>query len=185
MDQIKLTQPLFLCGMMGAGKTTVGKIVAEKTTTDFRDLDDLIEDHAGLSIPDIFDRHGEDYFRDLEQKILIKTSQQMSGVMALGGGALQNQRVVDHLKIYGWLIFLNVPKSVIFDRLAGDENRPMLSHGHTSREQLRNTINTLMNERLPFYNQAQITIDADRKTPVEVAEKILTRLTIYEGFNRR
>lgn len=185
MDKTALNQPLFLCGMMGAGKTTVGKIVAEKATTSFRDLDDLVVDQAGMSIPDIFDRHGEDYFRDLERKILIKTSQQMSGVMALGGGALQNQRVVDHLKIYGWLIFLNVPKSVILDRLIGGKNRPMLSHGTKGREQLRNTIDTLMNERLPFYNQAQITIDADRDPPGDVAEKILTRLAIYEGFNRR
>lgn len=185
MEKLKLKQPLFLCGMMGSGKSTVGKEIASALAVDFHDLDSLIVEEAGMPITQIFEQKGEQWFRDLELKILIRESQKVSGVMALGGGSLQNQRVVDHVKIYGWLVFLNVPKSVLLDRLSGDKNRPKLKHGKENREELEKTIDTLFEQRLQLYSQAQITVDTNSDTPGEIAEHILKNIKIYDGFNRR
>ncbi len=185
MEKIKLKQPLFLCGMMGSGKSTVGRELASVLEVDFHDLDSMIIEEAGMPIPKIFEQKGEQWFRDLEQKLLIRESQKISGVMALGGGSLQNQRIVDHLKIYGWMIFLNVPESVLLDRLSGDKNRPKLKQGKENREELRKTISTLFEQRLQLYSQAQITVDTNSDSPGEIAETILKKIKIYDGFNRR
>lgn len=184
MVNLKLKQPLFLCGMMGSGKTTVGMTIAKRLSVPFSDLDSLIIDEAGMNIPQIFDLKDENWFRQLEQKILVRESQNFKGVMALGGGALQNQQIVDHLKIYGWLIFLKVPESVILDRVAGDLNRPLLSNTQESKVQLSDKITELIEQRLPFYNQAQITIDAGHSSPNLIADTILKKIKIYDGFSK-
>lgn len=184
MKKPKLKQPLFLCGMMGSGKSTVGKELANRLEAPFLDLDELIEQEADMKIPTIFSEKGEEWFRSLERKLLIRESQRFDGVMALGGGSLQNQRMVDHLKVYGWLIFLNVPKSVILDRLSSSQNRPKLKGNNAGSEQLNQTISALLKQRLPLYSQAEITIDTGSATPPEIAETILNRLKIYDGYNR-
>src|SRR6056297_3585119 len=99
-QQIK--QPIFLCGMMGAGKSTVGRPLAKKLQVPFFDLDQMIEDHEELTIPEIFEVKGEQIFRAIERKLIISQTDDMQGVMALGGGALQNQHLVDHIKLNGW-----------------------------------------------------------------------------------
>ncbi len=185
MENLKLKQPIFLCGMMGSGKTTVGMTIAERLGVPFSDLDSMIVEEAGMSIPQIFDQKGENWFRQLEQKILVRESQDFKGVMALGGGALQNQQIVDHLKIYGWLIFLKVPESVILDRVAGDQNRPLLNKPSEIKKQPVDMITRLVEQRLPFYNQAQITIDAGHSSPTLIADTILKKIKIYDGFSRR
>lgn len=166
--------------MMGSGKSTTGRILARKLDVSFQDLDEMIEKEEGMSIPEIFSTKGEPYFRELERKILISESQKSSGVMALGGGSLQNQRIVDHLKIYGWLIFLKVPLSVIYDRISGDKKRPMLS-GENGLHKLR----LLLDERTGLYRQAHITLQADNKNPDILADTIIKKLTMYNGFHRR
>jgi len=185
MDDQKLNKTLFLCGMMGSGKSTIGEILATKTGSPFKDLDSLIVEEAGMSIPKMFDQKGEGWFRRLEREILVRESQNFKGVMALGGGSLQNQQIVDHLKIYGWLIFLRVPKSVILSRVAGDQNRPKLSTWKESTEDPSNKISTLIKQRLPFYSQAHITIDTENKPPDVIAEKILKKLKLYDGSSGR
>jgi len=185
MDPIKLKQPLFMCGMMGSGKSTVGKQLADRLGAPFKDLDSMIEDEAGMIIPEIFSHHGEQWFRDLERKILIRESQTFSGVMALGGGSLHNQWIVDHLKIYGWLIFLRVPLSVILTRVSQNINRPMLKRNSDEDASKREKLSVLLDERLPLYKQAQITIDAGDQDPGSVSEEIIKKLKLYDGFNRR
>src|SRR6056297_2022811 len=189
MDKLTLKKPIFLCGMMGSGKSTVGRKVAGRLDVPFKDLDDMIVDKAGMPIPRIFEERGEPGFRELERKILIRESQYFKGVMALGGGSLQNQHIIDHLKIYGWLVFLDVPQSVIWKRISGDSNRPMLASD--SRSDKPNTaeestkLQRLLDERLPFYRQAEITIPAGERTPEVIAHKLIKKLTLYDGFNRR
>lgn len=185
MENLKLKQPLFLCGMMGSGKTTVGKTIAERLGVPFSDLDSMIADEAGMGIPQIFEKKGEKWFRQLEQKILVRESQNFKGVMALGGGSLQNQPIVDHLKLYGWLIFLKVHESVISDRVAGDLNRPLLSNAKESKELPGKMITRLIEQRLPFYIQAQITVDAGKSSPDLIADNILKKININDGFSRR
>lgn len=187
MDKITLRKPIFLCGMMGSGKSTVGRKLAAELNVPFCDLDVLIIEKTGLSIPEIFEQKGESGFRSQERSLLIRESQYFKGVMALGGGSLQNQHIVDHLKIYGWLIFLDVPHSVISKRVAGDANRPMLKTGSTKQEETngRLKIETLLKQRLPLYRQAEITVSADDRPADEIVHEIIKKLTLYDGFNRR
>jgi shikimate kinase len=167
--------------MMGSGKSTVGRELAAQLDVPFSDLDDLIVQQAGMSIPDIFEKYGEPEFRKLERSLLVRKSQYFEGVMALGGGSLQNQHIVDHLKIYGWLVFLDVPQSVISDRISGDVNRPILNAGQAENSK----IESLLKERLPFYQQSEITIDAGDRATDDIARELIKKLTLYDGFNRR
>lgn len=189
MDKLTLKQPVFLCGMMGSGKTTVGHALANRLEVPFCDLDGLIVDETEMTIPEIFEEEGESKFREIERKILIRESQYFKGVMALGGGSLQNQHIIDHLKIYGWLIFLDVPQSVISERISGDSKRPMLSADDNDNESAHHEadskIQRLMAERRPLYEQAEITIQTGDKPADEIADELIKKLRLYDGFNRR
>lgn len=187
MDKLTLKKPIFLCGMMGAGKSTVGRELAERLQVPFCDLDDMIVKKAGMPIPEIFDKQGESGFRELERRILIRESQYFKGVMALGGGSLQSQHIIDHLKIYGWLVFLDVPQSVILARISGDSNRPMLKSddSETDGNVGHKKIDTLLKNRLPLYRQAEITIRDEDRTADDIAHELIKKLTLYDGFNRR
>lgn len=176
MSEINLSKPVFLCGMMGSGKSSVGKRLASKLNVPFSDLDKLIIRQESMSIPEIFSQKGEEYFRKTERNVLIKESQRTKGVMALGGGSLQNQQIVDHLKIYGWLVFLKVPQSVLLSRLKTGRNRPMLSNTNIEQK-----IDQLLTERTPFYDQADITVDVSTESHNQVVDKLIKKLSVYEG----
>jgi shikimate kinase len=178
MNNFKLRYPIFLCGMMGSGKSTIGKSLARRLDVPFSDLDAIITEQEGRSIPEIFSSDGEETFRKIEQQLLIKTVQSVEGVLALGGGSLQNQQITDHVKLHGWLIFINPPLSVLLSRLRRSKNRPMLNTGGIDSH--RNTIERLMDERLPFYSQAHITINTDGLTKKDIVDTIVAKLKFYE-----
>lgn len=182
MEKIELKQPVFLCGMMGSGKSTIGKELANILDVPFCDLDTMIIEEAGMSIPQIFEEKGEEWFRNLEKNIVLRESQTFTGIMALGGGSLQSQKIVDKIKLYGLLIFLKVPEAVILKRIAGDSNRPKLKSSEVDINQLEERILTLIEQRLPFYNQAQIIIEAGKKSQKEIAESILNKIKGYEAL---
>lgn len=175
-QQIK--QPVFLCGMMGAGKSTVGRTLAKTLQVPFFDLDQMIEDHEKQTIPEIFEAGGEEAFRKIERQLLIAQTDEMEGVLALGGGALQNQLIVDHIKLNGWLVYLNPPVETIIARLSDKSGRPMISDHDTN--ELKERIHTLINERAPFYNQAHVTVKTATLTPEETADLIIKKLSFYE-----
>lgn len=175
MNSLQLKEPVFLCGMMGSGKTSVGKILAEKCNVPFQDLDSLIEDAENLKISEIFESKGESYFREIEQKLLIQKSQQVEGVLSLGGGSLQNQMIVDHLKVLGWLVYLKEPEHSLVERLENSKKRPMLKN-----TDVKNKISSLLKERSKFYEQAHITIERNGKNKEETADEILKKLKMYE-----
>lgn len=175
-----LSHPVFLCGMMGSGKSTIGKIIAQKTGFPFQDLDTIIEDGEGMTIPEIFKTRGEEYFRKTESFWLIQHARTAKGILALGGGSLQNQQLVDHLKMYGWLVFLNASASVLYNRLKQSKHRPMLSSAGSD---LKQRIEALLEERRSFYEQAHITIEVDSLETDEIANQLIKKLKLYEGRN--
>lgn len=179
MKTFRLTEPVFLCGMMGAGKSVTGKTLAEKLSISFYDLDQLIEKEAGKSIPQIFNEDGEEHFRNLEREILVKQSQVINGVMALGGGSLQNQQIVDHLKVCGWLIFLDAPASLLVERIGSDQSRPLLSAGKNGKS-ITDKLEELLDKRNHFYRQAHITIQTNGLNPASTADQIIHKLVFYE-----
>jgi shikimate kinase len=166
--------------MMGSGKSTTGQILADALKIPFQDLDHIIEHAAGMSVPEIFKQSGEEEFRQLEHDLLLSYSQHPDGVIALGGGALQNQNLLDHIKSIGWLIYLEAPAEVLFQRLQTSEGRPMLAGWEA--EELYSRIDVLLKEREPLYRQAQITIKTGALKPQEVVQEIIQKLNFYDAI---
>jgi shikimate kinase len=171
---------IFLCGFMGAGKSVIGRKLAEELEFLFLDLDDKIEEQTGQSIPEIFEESGESAFRVAERRALLQVIREFEGVVSLGGGSLQNQYLVDQLKLNGLLVFIETPISVILDRISQDENRPMLldEQGNPkSEKKLKNELTALYEERLPLYEQAVIQIKNDGTKSIEdIVELLLKKI---------
>jgi shikimate kinase len=166
-------KPVFLCGMMGAGKSAIGKALAEKLDVPFSDLDDLIEESEDLTIPEIFELHGEKYFREIERELLLHHAKTMNGVVALGGGSLQNKQLVDELKKHGWLLFLNPDREILLERLKKSNRRPMLKQ--MKDKQLEQRINSLLDERLPMYRQAHFSVTTGSGPISEAVDQIIKK----------
>lgn len=167
---------ILLCGFMGAGKSTIGKSLAGRLSRPFLDLDDAVQAAAGKPITRIFSEEGEENFRRLEKEILLGLLQEFKGVIALGGGTLQDSSIIKHIKIKGVLIFIETPFSVIFQRLLKSRIRPLLLKKDglpKEKKILEQELNSLYKDRLPNYRQADITI----RTGLEpVVEEITDRL---------
>ena len=118
---------IILSGFMGCGKTTIGKIIAQKLNLDFIDTDKLIEEREGRRIREIFDTDGEGYFRDKEHEICAELSREDNKVIATGGGALTFNRNKEVLSKNGRIIFIDVDLDTIIKRIGNDSRRPLLN----------------------------------------------------------
>jgi shikimate kinase/3-dehydroquinate synthase len=157
-----------LVGFMGAGKTTVGRIVAERLGQPFVDSDVLIEQRLGRSIRDIFRTEGEAYFRELEHTTVAELVRGEETVIALGGGAVEDPRTRAVLR-NARVIYLRVDYQEAMARVQGDEYRPMLH---------RPDLDERYRKRLPVYEDlATLTIDTDGRRPDEIAREVLAELT--------
>lgn len=182
-----LPDRIFICGFMGAGKSTIGKLLADKLNQPFIDLDERIEEQAGNSIPKIFDEEGEEYFRKLERAAVLDIIRDEHGVVALGGGSLQNQHILDHVKLNGLLIFIETPFSVILDRITENPDRPLLldENGNMKEEELlREELRNLYHERLPLYEQAELQVNSRNYESTEelvrdLIKKIRNHVSLY------
>ena len=115
-----------LCGMMGSGKSTVGKILAKKLNYNFIDVDKKIENVANKTIKNIFEEDGEVYFRDLEEKITIDTLKSKEAIVSLGGGAIINKKIRNSIKKNSYNIYLNVDVNILTKRLQFSKTRPLI-----------------------------------------------------------
>lgn len=172
-----MAETIYLCGFMGVGKTTIGRHLAAALGYRFSDLDHLIEEGEGYRVTEIFGRYGEPYFRDLEYRYLLEHSKRTGQILALGGGTLQNQQIIDLIKQHGVLVFLQLPIENIVQRLRYTKKRPLLLRENGERrtlEELEEFITSLYNKRLPSYMQADIafSINPDWKVDVCVRELI-------------
>ena len=176
----KFEGTIFLCGFMASGKSTIGEKLAQRLNRPFMDLDHYLVEKEGRSIKEIFDTDGESYFREKEWEYLLELTQSFKGVLALGGGALHNQNVVDHLKLYGLLVYLNTPLEVVVERVSRNQKRPIVLDAEgkiKTRETLFRELKTLYLARKELYEQAQVQIDCDGAQSIEskvniVIEKI-------------
>lgn len=177
ISERKIKPPIILCGMMGTGKSTIGRLLAKELGLPFYDLDRVIEEKTGKTIPQIFKDSGEDDFRRIERDLLTAFVQTCDGVLALGGGSLQNQHLVDHVKLYGWLIFINTPIKEILERVLKKKNRPMINTENP--DKTREKIEQLFEARKPLYKQAHITVQTDSRDAEIFASEIAKRLKMY------
>jgi shikimate kinase len=148
---------IFLVGFMGCGKTTLGKRLAKKLNIKFVDMDADIESKQGLTIPMIFQKHGEKYFRDLEKKWL----EDLVGddlLISTGGGTPCFYDNMEIMNTKGKTVYINLPVKVLLDRLSNQtQNRPLIAN--MSKEELKSFIHDKLLERIPFYSKAQIHYD--------------------------
>lgn len=159
---------LYLVGMMGSGKTSTGRPLAERLGYGFVDADAVIEQAAGCSIPDIFDRDGEAGFRSLESQVLSAISQRHSLVVATGGGVVTQPENWGMLHS-GIVIWLDVVPDQLLQRLNADSTvRPLLQSADPEA-----ALNALLNERRPLYAEADLTVVINDETPEAVADGIL------------
>lgn len=159
---------IYLIGMMGSGKTTTGRALAKLLSISFVDLDDQIVEHAGKSINDIFASEGEPYFRTVESKLLLETSEGQDQVVATGGGIVLNPVNRDQMKNTGTVIYLKTSLNVLWDRVRSKTDRPLL-RGRDPRQ----TLTVLFRDRGPLYEvSADKSFLTDGKSPEAVAVEI-------------
>ncbi|PZV17120.1 MAG: shikimate kinase [Leptolyngbya sp.] len=170
---------LYLIGMMGAGKTTIGKRLAQELGYRFFDTDRVIEQVAQQSIPDLFAAEGESGFRSLETQVLAELSAYTRLAIATGGGIVLEQQNWSYLQ-HGIIVWLDVPLSELHRRLQGDQHRPLLQ---TSEENpnLSLRLKTLMEQRRSLYAQADVQVshipnESLNQLTARVIEQIQQRL---------
>lgn len=162
---------IYLIGMMGAGKTTVGKLLAEKLQYRFIDTDNIIETVSQKSINQIFAEEGESVFRQLETDVLVQVSAYLRTVIATGGGIVLRSNNWSYLQ-EGMVIYLDAPVELLVSRLADDQTRPLLQA-----EDLTAKLTKLQQERASLYKEADITISVtatDQAT--DIVEKIIAEI---------
>ena len=161
---------VILCGMMGAGKTTIGIKIAELTGRRWYDTDGLIVDKYG-KISDIFEYYGEAHFRRLETEIVRELVKKDHLVISTGGGLVLKKENNELLQENGKIVFLRATLETLAKRLKVDGERPLLQ---TSTENIRDRLARLMKERAPVYEHvADYVVDVDGKAPEEIAKEIV------------
>jgi shikimate kinase len=168
-------KPLVLVGMMGAGKTTVGRRVANRLGRHFFDSDEEIEKAAQMTIPDIFEQRGEDEFRAGETRVIARVLREPGIVLATGGGAFVNATTRTLVKQEAVSVWLKADLDVLFERVSRRSNRPLLKT-----ENPRATLEKLIADRYPIYAEADVTV-ASRDVPQDVVansviDAVLTHL---------
>lgn len=163
---------IILIGFMGAGKTTVGNVVAERLNQPLFDTDQLIEQQTGMSISKIFEIYGENEFRRLETEILKgNLSANKDWVLSVGGGLPLKEENRGLLKKMGIVVYLRVQPDTVLQRLKEDKTRPLLQGGDVKQK-----VESLLRQRGTIYEEgADIVIDVDGKAPENIAQEIFTK----------
>ncbi len=170
----RLVKPVVMTGLMGAGKTKIGSMLADALDLPFVDADQEIEASAGMSITDIFARYGEPEFRDLERKIIGRLLDEGVRVISTGGGAVMTPATLMALHEKAVAVWLKVDLDVLVERTAGNEKRPLLKTGDP-----REILSSLMQKRDPVYAQADITVDSGSPDPEYTLTKLLEALDAH------
>jgi shikimate kinase len=166
-----LKKNLVFLGMMGSGKSSIGFLVSKKLNLKFIDIDNIIEDEVGMKISDIFKSKGENYFRNLEEKITLKILKTNKVVVSLGGGGFLNEKIRDEVLTNHFSFWLNWESKILLKRIKNSEKRPIALNS-TDQE-----ITNLIKKRSKIYMKAKFKIDCNKLTKNEIVKKITK---IYE-----
>lgn len=161
-----MSETVYLCGFMGCGKTTVGRLLSSMLDLPYCDMDDHIEKTLGMSIPDIFEEKGEEYFRKRETEA-VSVLGEAGGVISCGGGAMLREVNAAAAKKFGKVVFIDTPFDVCWQRIADDKGRPIV---------MRNTkesLEVVYDERYPLYKGNCDICVSGEGTPEEIAGRII------------
>ncbi len=163
---------VYLIGPMGAGKSTIGRLLAQELNLTFYDSDKVIEDRSGANIPWIFDVEGEAGFRERETAVIDELTQLQNCVMATGGGAVLREENRQYLQSRGTVVYLQTSIEQQLERTARDRNRPLLQT-----DDPESVLRKLLDQRDPLYKScADIIIQTDKRHPRGVIKEILRQL---------
>ncbi len=176
---MKPASNLFLVGLMGAGKTTVGRTLARRLGRDFHDSDHEIEQRTGVRVPVIFEIEGEAGFRKREVEAIDRLTALANVVIATGGGAVLDARNREHLRSRGLVIYLHAQPSELAKRLGRDRGRPLLQGVNP-----RTRLEELYAQRDPLYREvADVVIDTGRQSVSTLSNQLLSRLELECGLS--
>ena len=166
------TARIFLIGFMGTGKTTVASILSQNLSSPLIEMDQRIERESSMKISDIFEKYGEEYFRDLETELIRTLSEEKPAVISCGGGAVLRKENVEMMRKAGTIVLLTASPETVLKRVWGDNSRPNLKGRMTIEG-----IQELMDKRRRVYEEAaELVIETDEKKPEGIADEILGRL---------
>ena len=162
---------LVFLGMMGSGKSSIGNLVSKKLNLPFIDIDSLIIENTGMSISEIFNSKGEGYFRNLEEKITLKSLKKNKSVISLGGGGFLNTKIREEILANHFSFWLNWEESILIKRIKDSEKRP-IAFKSTNLE-----ISAIIKKRSKIYTNAQFKVDCNKLTKTKIVQKVIK---IYE-----
>ena len=165
---------LVLLGMMAVGKSTIGKIVAEKQELEFIDIDQNIEKKNSMNISEIFNQKGEEFFRNEEEKEVLKCLKKRNCVIALGGGAFMNKKLRNSISKNAVSVWLDVNLKTLSDRLKWNQKRPMLKKNNNKKK-----LEELYSQRKNIYKLANHKVICDKLDKQNIAEIVIE---IYEKY---
>src|ERR1700678_2528699 len=169
MSMVLAGRNLVLIGFMGSGKSSVGRELAKRWNFRFIDTDAMIRHKYDLSIPDIFAKHGENFFREAEYQALVRLRGIGSTIIATGGGIVIQPRNLPLLRALGLVVWLCADQATILDRVGKSAHRPMLNQANPE-----GSVTILLKERAPLYQQAaDLQIETTGLTHREVADRIV------------
>lgn len=168
---------IILIGFMGAGKTTISDYLSTMFAMNIVEMDQVIEEREEMSIQDIFATYGEEYFRELETGLLVEMQSRKNTVISCGGGVAMRERNVAEMKKNGRVVLLTASPETIYERVKDSNNRPVLN----GRKNVQG-ISELMEQRREKYEAAaDIVVNTDGKTVLQVCEEMIQKLTEMEG----
>ncbi len=171
---MKIPRTIVIVGLMGAGKSCIGKRLASQLSLDFVDADTEIERAAGCSIEEMFDRYGESAFRDGERRVIIRLLEQQTLVLAAGGGSFMNPRTRAAIGARAISVWLRADLELLLKRTGRRNNRPLLKRGNP-----REILAKLIAERHPVYSEANIIVDSADGPPEVTVERVRAALEAY------
>ena len=164
---MNLNKNIVLIGMMGAGKSTIGYLLSKSTNLNYVDIDKLIEKEAELKIYNIFEKKGEKYFRNLEEKITLKSLKSKKNIISLGGGGFINKNIRKEVLNNNISFWLNWKNSTIIQRILKSKKRPLTINSSES------DLKKLINDRSKIYSEANFKINCENLTKNMITKRII------------
>ena len=175
-----LDKPIILVGMMGTGKTVIGKMLAKSLNRIFFDIDENIEKHYHMTIYDIFQQYGENKFREIEHEEIKKIDVKSNYIIATGGGAFTFERNYNILNQIGLTVWLNATQKTIVSRLKKNiNNRPLLKN-----VEIDKYVSNLLLKRNPMYSKAHLSVVSKNESKIEMTNRILIKIKNYLVDNK-
>jgi len=177
---LTLKKTVVLVGMMGSGKTAVGRVLAEKLGAPFLDSDHEIETAAAMTIAEIFERDGEAFFRDRESEVIRRLLKERICILSTGGGAFLAERNRSLISEFGVSVWLDADLNLLWNRVKHKDTRPLLQTANP-----KQTLTEIYEKRVPFYQQADLSVNARPEYAIEdmanaVLQCLKTRSDVLE-----